>query len=372
MNTRTNFFSTSPNFHYSSYFAFHLFLSFQLLLVVPLLGQQNLPCYSISKQPNQSDQLHEYDYDNKVWKNLGNTGTLNVESIAVDYENSKIYAVNKGIFGTINPSTAKFMKIKELGYCNGALGSILIDDVSATTFDEVNQVVYSVHRNGNNSILFKINPQTGDIVTEAFFNNNGIVVDYAIVEGVFFGSAQTNYITDITDVAFDIDNQILYAMYQDDNVRIISNINEQDGSIESLTNLIYREFGGIGFDSSGKLQAITLSNESLNDFSSLFTIDIFESSADLIGVISRDFEIDFVCIDCAKKIQQINNCDIEINLTDYSPEMDTVIASKSINSNAHITTQTANYIAVDFINLSPYFEVSASTNFSALIESACE
>lgn len=372
MKTRTNVFSASPNYLYSNYFAFFVFLSLQLLLVLPLLGQVNLPCYSISKQTNQGDQLHEYNSNNQVWKNLGNTGTFDIESIAVDYENSVIYAVDNGVFGTINPITAKFTEINELGYCNGALGSILIDDVCAITYDEINQVVYSVHRNGNNSILFKINPKTGEMVDEAFLDNNGMTVDYALVEGVLFGSPQTNYITDVTDIAFNIDNQILYAMYQNDNVRIISNINSIDGSVESKTNIIYREFGGIGFDSTGKLQATTLSNESLNDFSSLFTIDIFESSTDLVGVISRDFEVDFICIDCAKKMQQISNCDIEINLTDYSPQMNTVIASQTINSNANITTQTANYIAVDFINLSSYFEVSTNTNFAALIENACE
>jgi len=368
MKTRTNFLSITPNFHYSNYFVFYLLLTFQLLFVLPSLGQENLPCYSISKQTNQSDQLHEYNNENNLWKNLGNTGTFDIESIAVDYENSIIYAVNEGIFGTINPTTAKFTEIKKLG----TLSSILIDDVCAITYDEINKVIYCVHRNEqNNGILFKVDPQTGNIIAQAFLDSNGTIADYAIVEGVFFGSPQTNYITDITDIAFDSEKQILYTMYQDGNVRIIAKISTENGTVETETNLIYREIGGIGFDSTGNLKATTLSNESLNDFSSLFTIDISKSSTDLVGIISEDFTVDFICIDCAKRTQQISNCDIEINLTDYSPPISSIGASYGINSNANITTETE-YRAVDFINLCSYFEVSADTKFSALINNACK
>jgi len=372
MKTRTNFFTISPNYLYSNYLNFCFFLGFQLLFVLPALAQQNLPCYSIAKQVNHSDQLYEYNSVNNVWKNIGITGTFDIESIAVDYENSIIYAVNEGAFGTINPTTAKFIEIKELGNCNGAFGSVLIDDVCAITYDEKNKIVYAVHRNGLlNGILIKVNPQTGDIISEAFIDNNGTSFDYAIVEGILFGSPQNSLITDIADIAFESEKQILYSMYQDGNVRIIAKTSTENGTVESETNLIYKEIGGIGFDGAGNLKATTLSNESLNDFSSLFTIDIAKSSTDLDGVISEDFNIDFVCIDCAKKNQQISNCDVEINLTEYSPPIPSIGASHGINSNANVTTETE-YRAVDFINLSAYFEVSADTKFSALIDKPCK
>jgi len=372
MKTRTNFFSTLPYFLSLNYFAFCFLLSFQLLFVLPLFGQQNLPCYSVAKQSDHSDQLYEYNNTSGVWKNLGNTGTFNIESIAVDFENSIIYAIDKGIFGTINPSTAKFVEIKELGNCNGSFGKILIDDVCSIAYDENNKIVYAVHRNElNNGILVKINPQTGDIITQAFVNNDGSMADYAIIEGVFFGSPEAKYITDITDIAFNSKSQQLYSMYKDDNVRLIAKISIENGAVESQLNTIYMEIGGMGFDSKGNLKATTLSNETLNDFSSLFTIDLFESSTNLVGIISEDFELNFKCIDCAKKTQQIQSCDIEINLTNYSPQMSSISSSHAINSNASVTVQTE-YIATDFINLSSYFEVGTNINFSAIIESTCK
>jgi len=372
METRTSFFSEPLNFHCLNYSTFFFFLFFQLLLAIPLLGQSNLPCYSIAKLGDQSDQLHEYNSVDNLWKNLGHTGTLDIESIAVDYENSIIYAVNKGIFGSINPTTAMFTEIKTLGNVDGAFGIVMVNDICAITYDEDNQVVYAVHRNGlNNGILIKIDPQTGDIYTNAFEDDNENIVDYAVIEGIFFGSPQTNYIIDIADIAYDSKTNLLYAMYYNNNVRIVAKINALNGDVESQTNLIYKEIAGIGFDSNGNLKATTLSNESLNDFSSLFTINISESSAELVGVISNDFENNFICIDCAKKIQEIKNCDIEINITDYSPQIATINALQTINSNANVTAQTE-YKAVDYINLSLYFEVDANTNFSALIENTCE
>ncbi len=372
MRTRTNFFIFSPNFLSSNYIIFYLLLIFHFLLLQPLFGQQNLPCYSIAKQAGVSDQLLEYNSTNKIWKNLGSTDTYHIESIAVDYQNSIIYTIDKGIFGTINPSTAKFTAIKELGSLNGAFGPILINDVSAITFDENSQIIYGVHRNGlNNAILFKVDPQSGEVFTNAFTDNDGLMVDYAKIEGVFFGSPNTNYIINIADIAFDSENNLLYVMYEDGNARIIANISLINGNVETKTNLIYKEISGIGFDGTGNLKATSLPNESLNDKSSLFTIDIVNSSTDFEGIINEDFAINYNCIDCAKKVQQIINCDIEINVTDYTPQMSLISASQVINSNANVTSQTE-YKAVDVINLSSYFEVSANTIFSALIENTCE
>lgn len=372
MSTKTNFFNVPINFHSFNSRSFSLLFVFQFFFIHILIGQQNLPCYSIAKQTDQFDQLHEYNQIEKVWKNLGSTDTYNIESIAVDYQNSIIYAIDGGAFGTINPSNAKFTEISELGVCSGVYGDVLVDDICSITYDEQNHAIYAVHRNGlNNGLLFKVNPETGDIFTNEFVDDNNNEVDYAKIEGIQFGSPQVNYITDIGDIAYNDQSKLLYAMYSDGNVRIIANISLVNGAVESQTSLIYKEIGGIGFDATGKLKATTLPNTSLNNFSSLYSINITSSSANFIGKIDNDISMSFKCIDCAKKMQLINNCDTEINLTDYSPSVNTYSATEVINSNANVTAQTE-YKAVNSINLNAYFEVDADVNFSAVIQNTCQ
>jgi len=372
MSTKTNFFYVPINFHSFNLRSFSLLFVFQFFFIHILIGQQNLPCYSIAKQTDQFDQLHEYNQIEKVWKNLGSTDTYDIESIAVDYQNSIIYAINGGSFGIINPITAKFTEINELGSCSGVYGDVLVDDICSITYDENNNVLYAVHRNGlNNGILFKVNPETGEIFTDEFVDDNNMPVDYAKIEGVQFGSPQVNYITNIADVAYQNQSKLLYVMYSDGNVRIIANISLENGSVESQTNLIYKEISGMGFDDMGNLKATTIPNVSLNSLSSLYIIDIFSSNANYVGVIDNDINMNFRCIDCAKKVQLINNCDTEINLTNYSPTENTYSATEVINSNANITAQTE-YKAVNSINLNAYFEVNADINFSAIIQNTCE
>jgi len=337
-----------------------------------LIGQQNLPCYSISKQVGEYDQLHEYNQLDKVWKNLGSTDTYDIESIAVDYLNSSIYAIDKGSFGSINPTTAKFKKISDLGVCSGVYGDVLVNDICSITYNEKDDIVYAIHRHGlDNRILFKVNPENGEIFNNAFVDENGNSVDYAKVGGIQFGSPQVNYVTNIIDIAYHDQSNVLYAIYSDDNARIIAKISLVDGSVESPTNLIYKEIGGMGFDGEGNLKATTLPNISLNSFSSLYAINILSSSANHIGVIERDINISFKCIDCAKKMQEINNCNPEINLTDYSPLENTYSAMEVINSNVNVTAQT-DYEAVSSINLYNYFEVNVDVNFSATIQNSCQ
>jgi len=371
MESRTNCFISPRNYGSVNYY---LFLPIVLIMLVyPAFSQQaNLPCYSIAKQDGKSDQLHEYNPTNSVWKNLGNTDTYGIESIAVDNTNSIIYAVDNGIFGKINLITAKFDAIKVFGSATGAYGPVVMNDVCAIAFDEVNGVIYGVHRNGlNNALLFKFDPSNGNILPNQFKDELGNQVDYAKIESIPFGSPMVTLVTEIADIALDKGATILCAIYKEDNARILVDLNLENGSIERQTTVVYKEIEGIGFDGSNKLKATTSPNPNLNYFSSLYTVNITSFDTQLIEEISDNIDLNFVCIDCAKKIQNIQPCATEINITDFSPSTTSYRASVNINSNANVN-QTTEYKAVDYINLDTYFEVDANVNFSAIIQENCE
>lgn len=329
-------------------------------------GLNGLPCYSIGKQSGQYDKLFEYSVNDQLWKNLGNTGTYNIESVAINNEIAKIYAVDGGTFGTINPVTAEFKSIKNLESANGVLGNITMDDICGLTYNSDDDILMAVHRiDENTNLLIKINPFDGAIIKNGFFDTNGNPVDYARIESVENGNSRV-----VADIGYNAALNELYTVYNNNGRGKLYKTSQVDGSAEEFIKEIFGEIGGFGFNASGNFIATTLSNPS--NPSNLVSINFDNFMFFDFGMIN-DQSVNFVCIACAEKVQIIKSCEEEdvINITNYSPDKIEYSASEAINSN-EIISSNVNYLAKRSITLSPYFEVMSSSDFYAGIITNCQ
>ena len=127
------------------------FLLTQLLLTASFDANSQIlltdfPCYSVAEDNGAPNFFFEYDPISDQWINIGITGTDFIEAIATDPVNDLIYATNGGTLGTIDPATGLFTAIGPAGAGNGAIGSILFDDIDGLSYDPNNEILWASQR----------------------------------------------------------------------------------------------------------------------------------------------------------------------------------------------------------------------------------
>jgi len=334
-----------------------------------------LAIFSIGKEMSKTDAFYQFEEATNSWLQIGNLGTTGIYSIAIDDENFKIFAVDGGTLGFINPVTANFTTIGNIGSGDGLLGFINIEQVYGLAFEPIEKVLYATHRMGGqeDDLLVKINPQTGEIIKQQLQDENFNPVDYTLIES---STRATIFppppLTETTSILYDTLTANLFCVQRSyDNIALCL-INKLDGKLENvILDLSLTEMFAIGCNKSNHLFSTTLYVDDSNESSSLFAINYDEGEYEFVNYIKEDKpEIEFTGIAFLKKSETIEDCINEVNLNMSSPQISLVKAKKTINSNTTIGINTI-YSAEEEVALLNNFCAPINNNFSIEIKETC-
>jgi len=332
----------------------------------------NTALFSLGKLPNESDVLYQFKPSLSKWIKVGNTGTTEIYSIAIDTENFIIYAVNGGTLGTLNPVTGKYTAIGNIGGGNGADGYRSINNIYGLTFDPIEKKLYGTNRvNGSEDILVKINPVNGKLMKKQFINLAFQQLDYATIESaVDKATVHPTALKDVSSLLYEpITNQLLCIQRKFDKIAL-SLINKNTGFLlEVVFDLSSTGIFSIDYDLSGNIYATTL-NE-INNESGVIQMDLGFVSINIVNPAYNNIpDLQFIALAFAETTP-IQNCQNEINLICTSPQMPEIKAKHAIHSNADLFMNTS-YKTEGYISLENYFSIPANINFSVEITNVCK
>lgn len=350
------------------------------LLLTPLLffssssakAQYSLPGYLLGQSSNQNVELYHYNSITQQWRRVGNTGRSNIKSIAVHSNNELVYAVDGGTLGTLNPITAQFTAIGNIGSGNGENGTQTFSNIYGLAFDANREILYATNRNSNGiDELLQINPTTGKLIKNSMINSAGNLADYKLmnIRTFYFGSNYTSY--KFLDLSYDNENDLLYIMHNYfstlHGINAYKNIDSQN-PVEDFKVSPIQKLTGIDFDNDGKVYGTFSDNKVstgdvidgigggvINFFTTLETIDASK------GAETTFFGLDFYKIDYCDNHLTFNN-----TLLSNCPK----IAKSTINSSTKINFD-VQFMAGTSIALNNDFETLNNINFEAVIEGFC-
>ncbi len=346
-----------------------IFFIINLSYIVTGQSTDNLPCYSIAQENGEPVVLYELNPTNLEWRSIGNTQRFNIRSIAIDAENSTIFAVDSGTLGTLNPVSAEFEAIGKVGTGFGDFGFIEFNNIRGLAYDPVFKVLFATHNipgfaNNSNDLLLKINPSTGSIIRHTMMDSLGArLVDYARIEKTNSWTIGALPIRDINDIAFHPFSGQLYAFHKQGKPAVLSILNINDGNIEQVINDVSElDVGGLGFDLAGDLYGTSMADFLNNKLSKFHKFDVFVGTSESLGTIDESVSerTSFICFDCFKKAINLNPCsDEEINITNYVYGGPDYSSKGNINANATIEFPTI-YKAAEEIRLFSNFQILIS------------
>jgi len=351
------------------------------LLLIPFIlvfsgysakAQYSLPGYLLAQSGSESVELYHYNSITQQWRLLGNTGRIYIKSIAIDANNEIVYAVDGGTLGTLDPLTAEFTPIGDIGSGNGENGTQTFSNIYGLAFDANREILYATNRN-NTGIdeLLQINPTTGKIIKNSMRNSVGSLADYKLIDirTFYFGSNYTS--NKFLDLSYDNENKLLYIMHNYfstlHGINAFKNIDSQN-PFEDFKVSPIQKLTGIDFDNDGKVYGTFSDNKVstgdvidgvgggvINFFTTLKTIDASKA----VG--TTFFGLDFY---------KINYCDNHLTFNSTLLSNCPKIAKSTINSNTTINFD-VQFKAGSSIALNNYFETPGNVNFEAVIEGFC-
>lgn len=329
--------------------------------------------FSLAKVPNTKDVLFQFKPQLSKWVKVGDTGTKNIYSIAIDSENLIIYAVNGGILGTLNPVTAKFTEIGNIGGGTGTYGYTEISNIYGLTFDPIEKVLYATNRvNGSEDILVKINPINGKLIKKDFTNFLFQKVDYISIEASIVKATvnPSSPLTNVTSLLYEPITRQLICIQQNFDEVAMSLIHKKTGFlVEVIFDLSSTGIFSIDYDKAGNIYATTLND--VDSENGITQIDLGFGSINILNPMkTNEPNLQFVGIAITKGVEKIQNCKDEINLICTSPQLPEIKARKAINSNADLLVNTS-YKSKGEVSLHSYFNVPANVNFTVEIENTC-
>jgi hypothetical protein len=106
------------------------------------------------------------------------TGTRHMDAIAYLPSAGVLYAVDSGQFGKLNTSTGKFSAIGTgIGKGKGSEGEISFDNIDGLAFDLSSGALYASLHRGGPDLLLRIDPSTGEHVSDAFGSDDYVVIE---------------------------------------------------------------------------------------------------------------------------------------------------------------------------------------------------
>jgi len=267
----------------------------------------DFPCYAVAEDNGAPNFFFEYNPETEDWTNVGVTGTSFIESIATDPINKIIYAMDGGTFGTIDRATGAFSSISALGLADGAIGSVLLNDVDGLSYDPVNDILWASHRipgegPNTNDLLFKIDPATGSIIPGEFAGGD----DYAVVEEVF-DSTFGDVVYDVDDIAYNPYTGILYAIQNQDGPGVITELNQLDGSVERvIIDFPDEDVEGLGITYLSELYGTTGNNGATGAQNTFIFINLADNTTETQNAIDPTGNaVDFESFDCLTAINDL-------------------------------------------------------------------
>ncbi|MFT5141854.1 MAG: putative repeat protein (TIGR01451 family) [Rhodothermales bacterium] len=191
--------------------------------------------------------LNEGAYQDVI---IGGTQTEQIEAIAFNPWNKKLYAADANRLGTLDLYTGKFHEVGEFGGGEGAEGWLAFLDVDGLSFDPYSDILFgSVRRTGERDLLIQIDAASGKAIKGAF----GYGVDYLVIQpesGYYYGQE----LNDIDDLAMDPDTRKLYAINNLDgeHSRLVI-IDPATGWITKVLELPVENVEGLAFFNNGTL-----------------------------------------------------------------------------------------------------------------------
>jgi len=372
--TKTTF-SSSEKTSTTSYF---LLLVFSCITMMSLAQnkQQEMSAFVLSKWGYDDVILYKSNSEAKNWKMVGSTGRSNLKSLAANSEKGIIYAVDGGQLGILNPSTAKFTPVGEIGSGSGEIGNIKMDNIYALTYDANRNILYAAHRMDSWDLILQINPLTGKIITNSMFNARGQKADYKTIKFLTYYLNQNRESKNITDLAYDNKQKVLFiadTYFKDvTGLNTYLSIDAQDPRPDFKQSPI-KFLSGIAFDAVGNFYG-SYSNNEVSGPNSITGAGVILDRGELTTIypgLDR-FNYFYGLVFSTVQEQQSPPCSNYLTITNSPISGSIEKAVYTINSSALIKVDTK-FIAGKGINLNNNFEVVKSANFEVNIDSdACE
>lgn len=354
-----------------------IFLTINISFFTAAQSSENLPCYSITQEIGKPAVLYEFnpnETDSNVnrWRRIGSTNRFNIQSIAIDFQNSTIYAVDSGMLGKINPITAEFDTIGEIGAGFGDFGYVKFNNIRGLTFSSFDNLLYATHNVpgfafDSHDLLLKIDPLTGKFVTHAMLDSLGSGnVDYARIEKTNSLTVDALPIRDVNDIAFHPFSGELFAFHKQGYPAVLSKINQTDGNIEQIINDVSElDVGGLGFDFEANLYGTSMANSIDSTLSTYRIFDVFVGTSSSMGPVDASVGkwTSFICFDCYKKTVEYEVCSNEtINVNNYVSKEPVYSTMKTVNSNASLLLSSPiTFTAAEELNFYKNFEILIDT-----------
>lgn len=324
--------------------------------------------FSIGKIPGKTDVLYQYKPSIEQWVKVGDIGTTGIHSIAIDAENFIIYAVDRGTLGTLNPVTAEFTEIGNIGNGNGEYGYANINQVYGLTFNPIQKVLYATNRIDDSAdVLVKINPINGKLIKNSFVNLFFQNLDYAIIEAAKDKSVS---LKDVSCLLYEPITRQLICIQRGFDKIAMSVINKNTGFLlQVVFDLSSVGILSIDYDLNGNLYATTL-NE-IDEENGITQIDLGFVNVNLVNPSNIETDLQFTGLAFIQPNAISFNCNHEVNLICASPQLPEIKAKQSIKSNTDIRINTI-YKTEGYVSLHNYFSIPANLDFSIEIADICD
>jgi len=289
------------------------------------------PCYCVNETVGNPNYLYEFTDTITGWQKIGDEiiSGGSIEAMALNPVANKIYVSKHRELGTIEINNGA--RFKPIGYINkgvainGELGKIYIDDLEITglSYNPYTKILWASHKTGHldiqnkiEDIIFKINPETAEIITGEFENGN----DYSLIQSVNHNNGELE-LYDVEDIAINPYTNQLYVIHnQGDNAhnwRAITQNNTYTGLVENW--FMHGELGdvrGLGFSKYGQIFG-TLSQSNSSSWR------LFDNNNTFIHINNIDLSLpkssrNFEAFDC---MNGINDLALSISIKPFTPPL---------------------------------------------------
>ena len=256
---------------------------------------ENAVCYAVADEgsPTGNDHLVVINRISGTNRWVGASGAgwdvYNIEAISFNIGASELLAIDGDHLGSLDIYTGVFTRRpNKLGTANHPVhGPRPLDDADGMSFDPFTGELYASERDEpvGADALFKIDPQTGSFIPDAF----GPGIDYVLIDG-------PGFLEDIDDIAISpIDGQMYGINNNNGQADVLVKIDKKTGVGEIIGTITWQganlnDVEGFGFTNTGLLGATT--GAVGNPANSLFFVDLNTAEATLSGAFTNgaDFE----------------------------------------------------------------------------------
>lgn len=246
-----------------------------------------LVCYAVAdngQQHGSPDRLMRVDMQLGLATLIGTLGTREVETLAFQPSTGALFTAERDRLRKVDLATAiTTPATRPFGSGRGVQGTLRLGDVQGLSFEPTSGALYAVMRRsqaGKLDLLFRVDPQTGALVRDAF----GAGTDYVPISG-------SGVLPDVDDIAF-IASGLLYGVSNNAGAGgVLITIDPATGAGTVIGELGIEDIEGLTVAPSGALYGVTgYKFRATTD--RLWTINTTSGAATLVGPmgIETDYE----------------------------------------------------------------------------------